>query len=105
MVAPNYLFYISGGGWAPGRTGGWRRQEAGADMENAAFEKPNPAKFFVYHLMPTQKENFLFVFFITSKVIDATSWKLNKFVGLLQAVSVENFPATKVSQVKCRQTA
>ena len=30
-------------------------------MENAAFEKPNPAKFFVYHLMPTQKENFLFV--------------------------------------------
>ena len=33
------------------------------------------------------------------------SWKLNKFVGLLQAVSVENFPATKVSQVKCRQTA
>ena len=33
------------------------------------------------------------------------SWKLNKFVDLLQAVSVENFQATKVSQVKCRQTA
>ena len=70
-------------------------------MENATFEKPKPAKFFVYNLMPTQKENFLFV----SKVIDAMSWKLNKFVRLLQAVSVENFPATKVSQVKCRQTA
>ena len=47
----------------PGRTGGWRRQEAGADMEIATLEKPNPVKLFVYHLMPTQKENFLFVFY------------------------------------------
>ena len=42
-------------------TRGLETQEAGADMENVTLEKPNPGKFFVFHLMPTQKENFLFV--------------------------------------------
>ena len=40
---------------------GLEPQEAGAEMENATFKKPNPAKFFDFHLMPAQKENFPFV--------------------------------------------
>ena len=46
---------------------GERQGEQGAgdgrkrEQTIATFEKPKPAKLFVYHLMPTQKENFLFV--------------------------------------------
>ena len=34
-------------------------------MENVIFEKPNPAKFFVFHLMRTQKEiSYSFLYYV-----------------------------------------
>ena len=54
-------------GRAPGRIGGWRGQEAGAEIENATFEKPYPAKFFYFHLMSTLRENFLIVSLLRRK--------------------------------------
>ena len=42
-------------------TRGLETAGSGSRYGNVTFEKPNPAKFFVFHLTRTQKENFLFV--------------------------------------------
>ena len=47
---------------------------------------------FLFISLLRQKGKFLIYFFITSKVIDGMSWKIYEFVGVMQAVSVENCP-------------
>ena len=78
---------------------------SGSRYKNRSLWEAEPSKVICLPFNAHTERKFPIRFFIASKVIDAMSLKLNKFVGLLQAVSVETFPATKVSQVKCRQTA
>ena len=54
--------------------------------------KAEPSKVFLLPLNGPQEGKFLIYFFITSKVIDGMSWKIYEFVGVMQAVSVENCP-------------
>ena len=107
LVSRKYLLCVSGGvqrGASARANRGLETAGSGSRNGKRNLWKAEHSKVFRLPFNAHPERKFPIRFFITSKVIDEMSWKIDEFVGVLQAVSVENCPKRVRSNVKCQMS-